>query len=786
MVSSIGMRGIEKSIMHIAREYVLVIRTEYFLDLIEIARIYATHYYEQLDAHKHRVLTLGGEHMTARDVAVVCGRQDRHWSTVGSRFAKSLTSATRPRNSRVIIALSAALVTPMLAGRAHGVTPTPVPQLACESSSVPDCPVPNTSTTVQIETCAELNGFSFTASNQRINLQFDSAQNDECGLTHPIVITGSHVYIRGQSGRIRLYADYTPAADSAGIRISGNDVRVERVSVEEFPNGIRVDDGKTDAVLDNLTVSDNNYGMKIAGDDVCMFNVTAENNNQVGILVESTAGKSFAFRGGDVNKNFAEGLRIDSTALTDVHFWSVHFNRNGGDGLTVKGQDAEVLCADLSRNEARGLVSSAAKLQVENAYIYDNTGVGVALTAASTVNHIIGATILDNDGGLAPGSGHSGKQISRTSGTLRVYNTLTRGKIFIDSGTGTTECGGSMYADLTSACASGTPGIVKALPTMDVDGRKLKTGSRGVDEGADVRPTAKPTLVVRIPQEDREGHVRPVDGNGDGSAIVDIGAYEIDAPATSTLTWTPTFTATRTPTPIGPTSTFTPTPTATTTPCSATSCAGDCTICDNVVTVSELVREVNWALGAPATGRQCIDKNLDLNVTIDELVKAVNRLLYNCPAPAGGDGDGGGAASVDGGDAEIVIPPLTARRGMSFAFSVMVQQGDGQAAAFNADIGYPTTVMTAPKCTSDPRLPGGLQLTASSPSSGVLRLMLMNLGEYPVPPFPDGIVAKCSAMVLSNAPLGNQTLSAGAVVVTDQWGDVLGTAGINGTLTVTN
>ena len=61
-------------------------------------------------------------------------------------------------------------------------------------------------------------------------------------------------------------------------------------------------------------------------------------------------------------------------------------------------------------------------------------------------------------------------------------------------------------------------------------------------------------------------------------------------------------------------------------------CLGDCNA-DGTVTVDELIRGVNIALGnAAASVCGVFDANADESVTIDEVVKAVNNALNGCPS----------------------------------------------------------------------------------------------------------------------------------------------------------
>jgi hypothetical protein len=103
------------------------------------------------------------------------------------------------------------------------------------------------------------------------------------------------------------------------------------------------------------------------------------------------------------------------------------------------------------------------------------------------------------------------------------------------------------------------------------------------------------------------------------------------ATATRTRTATPTRTPTRrntdTPTPtVVDTNTPTPAPTAT-----SIACVGDCDG-GGTVTVDELIRGVNIALGASTISRcRAMDPNGDDDVTVDELIRAVNGALNGCP-----------------------------------------------------------------------------------------------------------------------------------------------------------
>lgn len=109
----------------------------------------------------------------------------------------------------------------------------------------------------------------------------------------------------------------------------------------------------------------------------------------------------------------------------------------------------------------------------------------------------------------------------------------------------------------------------------------------------------------------------------------------VTSTTTPTETWTATITASATATP-----TVTPTPTATAIPSHTSTstrtpiqCVGDCN--GNLrVTVDELIRGVNAALGLLAVSScPAVDRNSDDDVGIFELINAVNNALDGCRLP---------------------------------------------------------------------------------------------------------------------------------------------------------
>jgi CSLREA domain-containing protein len=121
----------------------------------------------------------------------------------------------------------------------------------------------------------------------------------------------------------------------------------------------------------------------------------------------------------------------------------------------------------------------------------------------------------------------------------------------------------------------------------------IQAGSSAIDGG-----NASACQNVKIAGRDQRGKPRFVDGNGDGVAQCDVGAFEYGAAEQSPP------------------------------------CIGDCNG-DRQVTITDLVVTVNIALGTEQVS-MCLlgDANGDGEITIDEIIRAVNVALSGCTDPA--------------------------------------------------------------------------------------------------------------------------------------------------------
>src|SRR6266571_3894603 len=211
--------------------------------------------------------------------------------------------------------------------------------------------------------------------------------------------------------------------------------------------------------------------------------------------------------------------------LTDVAFIGNSAGRNGG-AIYVSGSSAvltDVAIIGNSAGDAGGMFMGGGNLFLTNVTISGNSAAadGGGLQVANVTAVLINATITGN-------SAAAGGGIFRTIGTVVLRNSIVANNAAggncnttvvsagnnLDSGN---TCGLTFLGDLIN-----TDPLLGPLQNNggQTDTHALPAGSPAIDAGTN----------TGCPATDQRGVARPFDGNGDGTPVCDIGAYEFNLP----------------------------------------------------------------------------------------------------------------------------------------------------------------------------------------------------------------------------------------------------------------
>jgi hypothetical protein len=256
-------------------------------------------------------------------------------------------------------------------------------------------------------------------------------------------------------------------------------------------------------------------------------------------LTDSTVAENSAGRAGGGIYTYSFG----SLAATNSTISGNTSSENGGGILSISSQAMTFANTTISGNTAIGKgggIRNSGVMSLENVTVTNNGAAddsGISNDGTASLRNTI---VADNSSGENCGG--------TTPVTSRGHN--------LDSGN---SCQFTGLGDLINTYPLLRPLEDNGGPTFT---HGLYAGSPAVDTGDNAGCLTT----------DQRGVARPLDGDEDGTAICDIGAYEFE-PANPPVTRTPTATGTATPTPTD-TATATPTPTATATPTPARDAMG--------------------------------------------------------------------------------------------------------------------------------------------------------------------------------------------------------------------
>ena len=238
-------------------------------------------------------------------------------------------------------------------------------------------------------------------------------------------------------------------------------------------------------------------------------------------IISNSAGNGATGEGGGIYNGSGAVLSVTDTTFANND--GIH-----GGALSNFG-NATITSTTIDRNhaiggEGGGISNDGGTLTVINSTITGNSAdiEGGGISSSGTIN-LTNVTVAFNGINGHPAAG----SIHRGGGTFTIRNTIISNTAVGVNCTGTiTSASGNLSSD--SSCLLGGGNIENADPLLGpltnnggpTETHAFAAGSPAIDHGTN----------GGLPPTDQRGYVRIWDGDGNGSAIVDVGSYEYGAP----------------------------------------------------------------------------------------------------------------------------------------------------------------------------------------------------------------------------------------------------------------